>query len=186
MTSSHRRLLPRFHVPLHAFLCPLLGKSATHFHILSRNWVKAAQNRAGTGGIAIGHLDKPETVQIPSTASHVDFRADLTIGVLSIAGSTFNEQDPGALSNFLLRVTWHNHHLSAMIVHLGLLNTSTVCKGLEDNMPSMKAKTKKSKGGRTAETTDNEVFIAPMDTGIVFAETKPRGSEGQGYEPMGN
>ena len=29
-----------------------------------------------------------------------------------------------------------------------------------------------------------DVFVAPNDKGILFAETKPRGSEGQGYEPM--
>ena len=83
------------------------------------DWVNAAQTRAGTGGIAIGHFDMLQTVQIPSAASRVDFRADTTIGVLSIAWSTFNEQDPGALSNFLLCVTRHNRHASAMIVHLG-------------------------------------------------------------------
>ena len=116
------------------------------------DWANAAQNRAGTGGIAIGHLDNLQTVQIPSAASRVDFRADTTIGVLSIAQCTFNKQDPGALSNFLLRVTQHNHHLSAMIVHLGHPNASTVCTGLEDSVPSMKAKTKKSKGGGGART----------------------------------
>ena len=53
-------------------------------------------------------------------------------------------------------------------------------------MPIMKAKTKKNKGGGAAtETTDNDVFVAPRDIGIVFAETKPCGLEGQGYEPMG-
>ena len=57
------------------------------------------------------------------------------------------EHDPGALSNFLLRVTRHNGHLSVLIVTLGRVDTATVCKGLEDNMPNMKAKTKKSKAG---------------------------------------
>ena len=40
-------------------------------------------------------------------------------------------------------------------------------------------------GGGGAETTDNQVCVAPRDTAIVFREPKPRGSEGQGYEPMG-
>ena len=52
-------------------------------------------------------------------------------------------------------------------------------------MPGMNAKTKKSKGAGPAETMDNEVFVAPRDTGSVFSETKPRGSEGKGYKPMG-
>ena len=91
------------------------------------DWAKAAQNRTGTAGIAIGHFDKlQETVQIPSAANRVAFWADTLIGVMSIARSTFNEQHLGALSNFLLCVTPHNCHLSAMIVHLGRLDTSTV------------------------------------------------------------
>ena len=151
------------------------------------DWVKAAQNRAGTGGIAIGHFDKLGTMQIPSAASRVEFRANTTIGLLPITRSTFNERDLGALGNFLLRVTRHNHHLSTMIVHLGCLDTSTVCKGLEDNIPRMKDQDEEEQGGGgvTAETTDNEVFVAPGDTDIVFAETKPRMSKEQGYEPMG-
>ena len=72
-----------------------------------------------------------------------------------------------------------------LIVTLGRVDTATVCKGLEDNVPNMKAKTRKSKGGPAAETTDADAFVAPIDKGIIFAETKPRGSEGQGYEPMG-
>ena len=64
------------------------------------DWVKAAQTRTDTGGIAISRFDELETVQIPSSASRVDFRADTTTSVLSIAWSTLNEQDPGAPSNF--------------------------------------------------------------------------------------
>ena len=82
---------------------------------------------------------------------------------------TLGEHDPGALSNFLLRVMRHNRHLSALIVSLGCVDIATVCKGLEDNMPNIKAKTKKSKAGSTAETTDADVFFAPMDKGILFA-----------------
>ena len=58
--------------------------------------VKHAQNRARHSGIAIGHFNEPATVQIPCPASHVDFQADTMIGVLSIAQSTFNEQDLGS------------------------------------------------------------------------------------------
>ena len=29
------------------------------------DWVKASRNRAGTGGIAVGHFDTLETVQVP-------------------------------------------------------------------------------------------------------------------------
>ena len=149
------------------------------------DWVKAARNRAGTGGIAVGHFDTLETVQVPSAASRVAFRAETTIGQLSVARSTLREHDPGAMSKFLLRVTRHNRHLSALIVTLGRVDNATVCKGLEDNMPNMKIKTTKSKAGPVAETTDVDVFVATTDKGILFVETKPRGSEGQGYEPTG-
>ena len=101
------------------------------------DWAKAAWNRAGTGGIAVGHFDTLETVQVPSAASRVAFRAETRISQLSVVRSTLGEHDPGALSNFLLRVTRHNRHLSALIVTLGRVDTTPVCKGLEDNMPNI-------------------------------------------------
>ena len=75
------------------------------------DWVKAARNRAGTGGIAVGLFDTLETVQVPSAASRVAFRAETTIGQLSVARSTLGEHDPGALTNFLLLLTRQNRHL---------------------------------------------------------------------------
>ena len=149
------------------------------------DWVKAARNRDGNGCIGVGDFDMLETVQVASAASRVAFRAETAIGQLSMSRSTLREHEPGALSNFLLRVTQHSRHLSALMVTLGRVDTATACKGLEDNMPNMKAKTKKSKAGPAAELTDADVFVGPTDKGMLFAETKPCGSEGQGYESMG-
>ena len=73
--------------------CPF-SIQVPHDSVFRPGWVKDAQNRAGTGGIAISNFDDLETVQIPSAGGRVDFRPDTTIGVLSIARSTFNEQDP--------------------------------------------------------------------------------------------
>ena len=147
--------------------------------------VKAARNQASTSGIAVCHFDTLETVQVPPAASRVAFRAQTTMGHFSVVRSTLGEHNPDELSNFFRRVTWHNRHLSKLIITLVRVDTATVYKFLEDNMRSMKAKTKKRKAGSAVETTDAGVFVAPIDKGILFAETKPRVSEGQGYEPMG-
>ena len=58
-------------------------------------------------------------------------------------------------------------------------------QGLGGQHAQHEGQDKEEQGWGTAETTDNEVFVTPRDTGIVFAETNPRGSEGQGCEPMG-
>ena len=50
--------------------------------------VKAPQNRASTGAIALSHFHK---LEMPSTMSRVVFLADTQSALLSIARSTFKE-----------------------------------------------------------------------------------------------
>ena len=148
-------------------------------------WVKMDGNRAGTGRTAIGHCSKLPKVEIPSVASRESFRANTTISMLSVAGSTLSEHNPGSLIGVLICVAHHNRHLSARIVNVGRLQTDTVRKGLMDNVPNMSANTKESKRGGGAYTPDNEVSVAPKTQAWRLWRQSPTGLRGKGMRPWG-
>ena len=88
MPSSNTRLVPSFKRPLHIHACHFFQSGCHIPPDFVPDWVKAARNGAGTGGIAVGHFDTLETAQVPSAASRIAFRAETTIGQLSVARST--------------------------------------------------------------------------------------------------